>query len=261
MQWLVRTPWLALALGCHARPPSVPVPPPPPSAPVARSLPIQIKQAHDLPVRGEPVAFMLAPSALEPTSLVIDGREIPVTAYAGAPVDDVARSFARVPAPLRAVVTSIVIDNVPSANDAPLSKKYGLPVLAGMSTAPSGEITIYPHGIAELHDPDPDVLTRNWMHELGHCWTLHDWGATPAAQAAWVAAIESDRGVPSQYARIAYRNSGWPYEDAAEATALYFLVLGTPAFDSYRETMPARFALLHARFQRSDASTSTGASK
>ena len=251
-------PWLALVLGCHT-PPSEPQPPPP--AQVVHALPIQIKQAHDLHVRGEPAAFMLAPTALEATSLVIDGREIPFTAYAGAPVDDIARSFARVPAPLRGLVTAIVITDVPSANDAALSKKYGLPVLAGMSTAPSGEVTIYPHGIDELHDPDPDVFTRNWMHELGHCWTLHDWGATPATQDAWVAAIKSDHGVPSKYARVAFRNSGWPYEDGAEATALYFLVLGTPAFDSYRETMPARFALLHDRFQRSDASTSTGASK
>jgi hypothetical protein len=60
--------------------------------------------------------------------------------------------------------------------------------------------------------------------------------------------IASDPSAPSAYARTSYRSSGAPDEDAAEATALYFLVLGTPAFDAYRAAMPKRFGLIATRF-------------
>jgi len=229
---------LTLIAACHqtpSAPAGVAVADPP--------LPLQIKDDHDLPVRGEPVPFTLTAGALQ-----IDGREIPITAYDGAPLDPIARSFARVPLPLRGLITGIVVSSTPSPLDEAWARKYHAHVVAAMGAAPSGTVTIFPHGIDELSDADRDVFARNLMHELGHSWTMREWKATPAAKDAWLRAIASDRRAPSRYAVIAFRNSGWPFEDAAEATALYFLVLGTPAFESYRAAMPARFALIHARF-------------
>jgi hypothetical protein len=218
-----------------------------PSEPSARAddppLPAQIKTAHDLVVRGDPAPFRLGA-----TSIAIDGREVPLEAYAGAPVDEIARAFARVPAPLRAVVSGFEVKATPSPNDAAWTKRYGLPVLAGMTTAPTGKVTIYPHGLEELADPDHDVFVRNLMHELGHAWSLHDWKAAPESANAWIAAIRGDRAAPSKYALYSFRKSGLPFEDAAEATALYFLTRGTPAFEAYRRALPHRFALLDARF-------------
>ena len=209
------------------------------------SLPTQIKRRARSRGSGDAAAF-----TLKATSLAIDGREIPFSAYPGAPVDEIARSIARVPAALRAVLTAVEVSAAPSPNDAVWAKTYGLPVLAGMSTAPSGKVTIFPHGIDELKDSDRDVFVRNLLHELGHAWSLHDWKERPAAAETWMAAIKSDRRAPSKYALYAFRKSGLPSEDASEATALYFLTRGTPAFDGYRAGMPARFALLDARFNR-----------
>ncbi len=235
---------LALLAACHAS--TVPPPAPVVAAPPVVAdppLPLQIKDAHDLPVRGEPAPFTLTAAALQ-----IDGREIPITAYDGAPLDAIAKAFARVPLPLRGLITEIAVSSSPSPLDAAWARKYHAHVVAGMSAVASGKVTVYPHGIDELSDPDGDVFARNLMHELGHSWTLREWAATPAAKDAWLRAIASDRRAPSRYAIVSLANSGWPFEDAAEATALYFLVLGTPAFETYRATMPARFALIHTRF-------------
>ena len=117
-----------------------------------------------------------------------------------------------------------------------------------MTAGASGDITIYPHGIAEL--ADEDVFVRNVMHELGHVWSQQAWNADPAARRTWLDAIASDPAAPSRYAMSSFRGSGDPDEDAAEATALYFLVRGTPAYERYRSAMPARFASLVARFAR-----------
>ena len=210
-------------------------------------MPLQIKEAHGLPVRGERAPFTLgAPSST--TSLAIDGREIPIASYEGAPLDLVAQSIARVPSALRDLLTRVVISPTASPDDAAWSEKYRLPVLAAMGAVASGRISIFPHGIAQLRLPDGDVFVRNLMHELGHCWSLRDWALAPAGKEAWMNAITSDRGAPSHFAILSFRHSGWPHEDVAEATALYFLIRGTPAFDTYRTTMPARFALLDARF-------------
>jgi len=227
------------ALIAACAPPSTP-------APVVAAdppLPLQLKDDHDLPVRGEPAPFTLTATALQ-----IDGREIPITAYDGAPLDAIAKAFARVPLQLRGLLAELAVSSSPSPNDAAWARKYHAHVLAGMTTVASGKITVYPHGIDELSDPDGDVFARNLMHELGHAWTLREWSTTPAAKDAWLRAIASDRRAPSRYAVVSFASSGWPFEDAAEATALYFLVLGTPAFEAYRATMPARFALIHARF-------------
>jgi hypothetical protein len=226
---------VVLIAACHASPAPPVVADPP--------LPLQIKDAHDLAVRGEPAPFTLTPAALG-----IDGREIPIIAYDGAPLDAIAKAFARVPPLLRGLITGIEVSSSPSPLDAAWALKYHAHVVAGMSAVASGNVTVYPHGIDELSDPDADVFTRNLMHELGHAWTLHEWATTPGAKDAWLRAIASDRRAPSRYAVVSFQSSGWPFEDAAEATALYFLVLGTPAFEAYRTTMPARFALIHARF-------------
>ena len=211
-------------------------------------IPVQIKSAHDLAVGGEAVPFALERRDTT-TALSIDGREIPIAAYEGAPLEVIARSIARVPSPLRALLSRIVISLEANPKDAAWSQTYGLPVLAGMGAVGSGRITIYPHGIDQLALPDgEDVFVRNLMHELGHCWSLADWTRQPSDQEAWVRAIASDPSAPSQLAALSFRNSGLPYEDAAEATALYFLVRGAPSFDAYRAAMPARFALLAARF-------------
>ncbi len=77
---------------------------------------------------------------------------------------------------------------------------------------------------------------------------MREWTTTPSAKEAWVRAIASDPAAPSFYATAAFQNSGLPFEDAAETTALYFLVLGAPAFAVHEAAMPARFALLRARF-------------
>jgi hypothetical protein len=86
------------------------------------------------------------------------------------------------------------------------------------------------------------------MHELGHAWSLRAWQDDPASAQAWRAAIASDQDPPSEYARGSFQSSGALDEDAAEATALYFIERGTPDFERYRARMPARFALIAARF-------------
>jgi hypothetical protein len=115
-----------------------------------------------------------------------------------------------------------------------------------MSTGMAGDITIYPYGIAELRDED--FFVKNLMHELGHVWSRRAWRDDPVSQQAWRDAIARDPDPPSEYARTSFRNSGALDEDAAEATALYFVERGTAAFARYRARMPARFALLAARF-------------
>lgn len=134
----------------------------------------------------------------------------------------------------------------PNPTDAAFSKKYGVTVVAGMTAGASGDITISPHGIAELRDED--VFVRNLMHELGHVWSRQAWDADPSARRTWLDAVASDSTAPSRYAMSPFRGSGDPDEDVAEATALYFLVRGTPAFQRYRAAMAARFASLVARF-------------
>jgi hypothetical protein len=213
------------------------------------ALPLQIKQDHRLPVQGVPAPFTLgAPGAV--TSLAIDGRRIPIASCAGAPVEDVARSIARVPAGLRAVLAEVVISPTANPADATWAEVYGLPVRSGMGAVASGSgtVVIYPHGLERLHTAGGDVFVRNLMHELGHCWSLRDWARDPAAKDAWLDAIARDGTAPSTYAALSFRKSGLPHEDVAEATALYFLVLGTPGLDAHRAAMPARFALLAARF-------------
>lgn len=214
-----------------------------------RALPLQIKKEQSLPVQGVAAPFTLRNAGAD-ASLSIDGRELPIAFYAGAPVEEVARAIARVPALLRGVLTSIVISPNPNPYDAIWAEKYRLPVLSGMGAAASGSgrVVIYPHGIAQLHAADGDVFVRNVMHECGHCWSLREWAKNPPAKQAWLDAIASDGDAPSFYAVSSFRNSGSPDEDAAEATALYFLVLGTAAFPVHRTRMPARFALLDARF-------------
>jgi hypothetical protein len=184
------------------------------------------------------------------TWLSIDGRQIPIAAQGEAPLEETARSIARVPMALRAVLTAIAISPTANPADDAWAKTYGLPVRSGMGAiaSGSGKVVIYPHGLEQLRSRGSDVFVRGLMHELGHCWSLRDWAKTPSAKDAWLGAIASDRSAPSQYAVLSFRNSGWPYEDAAEATALYFLVLGTPAFGDYRASMAGRFALLRARF-------------
>lgn len=66
------------------------------------------------------------------------------------------------------------------------------PPIAAPVPAPSGLVTVYPHGIDELASPDRDMFARNFLHELGHCWSLRDWKQTPADRDLWTAAIASD---------------------------------------------------------------------
>jgi hypothetical protein len=58
------------------------------------------------------------------------------------------------------------------------------------------------------------------------------------------------QGAPAPFTLAAgpFRNSGRPDEDVAEATALYFLTVGTQGFEGYRAVMPGRFALVRGRF-------------
>jgi hypothetical protein len=142
---------------------------------------------------------------------------------------------------------TLTVSATPSPLDAMYTKKYKAPVEAGMTSNATGNVTIYPHGIAELADPDGFV--RNFMHELGHTWSLAAWKADPAARQRWLAAIASDPKAPSYYAAVSFKSSGEPFEDAAEATALYFVTRGTPLFARYRAVMPARFALVAERFR------------
>ena len=190
-------------------------------------------------VHAEPVAFTVRPGFLD-----IDGRSIPLAGEGS--WDVIARQFARVPNELRPLVHTLAVSATPSSLDAVYAKKYNAPVLAGMSANADGDITIYPHGIDELADPDGFV--RNFMHELGHTWSLAAWRADPAAEARWLAAMRADTTAPSYYAVQSFKSSGEPFEDAAEATALYFVTRGTPLFERYRAVMPARFALVAARF-------------
>ncbi len=226
---------LAIALGCsppRSAPIAVTAPPPPPMF-------RQIKSERSLVVHTTAAPFTLADHVLS-----IDGREIALQGDGDLPA--IAHGIARVPPELRALITSIAISATPNPTDAAFAKKYGMPVTAGMTANADGEITIYPYGIAELREED--WFVRNLMHELGHTWTLHAWRADPAALRAWLAAIANDRAAPSEYAMTSFATSGWPTEDGAEATALYFCVRGTSLYESFRAEMPARFALIASRF-------------
>jgi hypothetical protein len=218
--------------GCHPTPAAAT---PTPAPPVVR----QIKSAPEL---AAPTA--VAPYQVGSGEIRIDGRAIPVAG--DGPLDGIAHDFARCPRELRDLLQTLAISPVPNANDAYFRDKYKLPVQAGMSTGLHGDITIYPYGLAELRDES--MFVKNFMHELGHAWSRIAWARDASAKAAWEAAIASDPSAPSEYARISYRSSGAPDEDAAEATALFFLERGTPAFDAYRAAMPKRFGLIATRF-------------
>ena len=210
-----------------------PSPPPPPV------LPRQIKSEHSL----------IAPTAVAPYALVadairIDGRDVPLAGTG--PRDAIAHGLARVPPELRAIVRSLTISAVDNPTDEAWAAKYRMPVRAGMSANADGEIEIYPYGLLELRDES--FFVKNLLHEIGHAWSLRAWRDDSRALSAWLAAIAKDPGVPSQYAQGSFRASGSPAEDAAEATALYFIVRGTPDEERYRAQMPARFALIAARF-------------
>jgi hypothetical protein len=219
----------AIALGCHA----------PPAPADELPMPTQIKSERDLVIHAIAVPYTLSAGTLS-----IDGREIPIAG--DGPLDRIARGIARVAPELRALVHTIAISPTPSLLDEVWAKKYKLPVLAGMTSNADGEITIYPHGIDELADPDGFV--RNLLHELGHTWSLRAWHDDRGTYVAWLAAIDTDRASPSRYAAMSFKSSGSPAEDAAEATALYFAVRGTAKLEHYRAAMPARFALIEARF-------------
>ncbi len=213
------------------------------------TLPLQIKADARLAVVGPAAPFTLEGSGGK-TMLAIDGRRFPLAANPGAPVAEIARCIARVPRALRNLFSRVFVSPVPNPADEAWAQRYELPVRSGMGALSSGDgtIVIYPYGISTLHLSNGDLFVRGLMHELGHCWSLHDWAHVPGAKKAWLAAIASDPGVASRYAQDALKNSGLAFEDAAETTALYFLTLGTDSFESYRATMPARFALLAARF-------------
>jgi hypothetical protein len=220
-------------------------PPRPASKPVdrrPRAVPVevapQIKHARGVPVRATPVVYKLG------AALSIDGRDIALSGRAR--FDRIARSVARLPGELRALIHSITVSAVANPYDAAFSKKYGFTVVAAMSAGAPGDITIFPLGIAELRDED--VFVRNLLHELGHTWSRRAWSADPPARQRWIEAIARDASPPSRYASSSFRGSGDPDEDVAEATALYFLVHGTPLYARYQAAMPARFALLLARF-------------
>jgi hypothetical protein len=200
----------------------------------------QVKSAHELRAPDT----KLAAYAIDDGTIALDGRTIPVSG--AGPIAAIAHGLARVPPELRALLRSLVISPVASPNDARFTKQYGIQVQAGMSTAVTGEITIFPTGIAELRDED--FFVKNLLHELGHAWSLRAWRDDRTSAQAWRDAIASDPDPPSEYARVSFRNSGALDEDAAEATALYFIERGTPDFERYRARMPARFALIAARF-------------
>ncbi len=208
-------------------------------APAPLPLPRQIKSEHSL-VAPTPVAVY----ALVTGAIQIDGREIPLAGTG--PLDAIAHGLARVPPELRAIVRSLAISPVDNPTDAAWAAKYGMPVRAGMSANADGEITIYPYGIAELRDES--FFVKNLLHELGHAWSLRAWHDDRSSLEAWLAAIAKDPGVPSQYAQGSFQKSGSPAEDAAEATALYFIVRGTADEARYRAAMPGRFALIASRF-------------
>ena len=256
---------LVFGVACGA----TPVQPPPPAAPPVVAVapepdppPVvhQVKSAREL---AAPTA--VAAYAVRDGEIDIDGRTIPVTGAgpiercgSAAPrtnaercrgsIDAIAHDFARVPRELRDLLQTLAISAVPSPNDAYFSAKYKLPVKAGMSTGLHGDITIYPYGLAELGERDESMFVKNFMHELGHAWSRIAWAHDASAKAAWLAAIASDPSAPSEYARMSFRSSGAADEDAAEATALFFLERGTPAFDAYRTVMPKRFELIAQRF-------------
>jgi hypothetical protein len=231
----VRRALVLIVVGCH--PQATPAPP----------VVAQIKSAHELAAPTAVAAYEVGSGEIR-----IDGRAIPVTG--DGPLDGIARDFARCPRELRDQLQTLAISPVPNPNDAYFRDKYKLPVQAGMSTGLHGDVTIYPYGLAELRAEstaqvdDDAMFVKNFMHELGHAWSRIAWARDASAKAAWLDAIASDPSVPSEYARMAFRNSGAPDEDAAEATALFFIERGTPAFDAYRAAMPKRFGLIAKRF-------------
>ncbi len=183
---------------------------------------LQVKSAHELAAPVAVAAYAVRDGAIE-----IDGRSIPV--IGAGPLDAIAHGFARVPAPLRALLQTLAISPTDSPYDAYFQRVYKLHVVAGMGT---------------------DFFVKNFMHELGHAWSRPAWRDDATAAKAWRDAIAADPDPPSGYARDSFRNAGAMDEDAAEATALYFLMRGTADEARYRGRMPARFALLDARFPR-----------
>jgi hypothetical protein len=168
---------LVVAFAGCAAPASIP--PPPPASPIAATLPLvfplQIKSAREFVVHAEPVAYTLASGELS-----IDGRVIPLAGDAS--WDAIARQVARVPKELRPLMQTLAVSATPSPLDDMYTKKYKAPVKAGMTSTATGNITIYPHGVDELADPDGFV--RNLMHELGHTWSLAAWDGGSGGAAA-----------------------------------------------------------------------------
>ncbi|HEY1814252.1 MAG TPA: hypothetical protein VGG74_17995 [Kofleriaceae bacterium] len=232
---------LLLVAGCHRPAAPATATAPAVSAPALPPVVRQIKTAPEFPAPTAAAAY-----SVDDGAIAIDGRRIPIAG--DGPVDSIAHGLARVPRELRDVLQTLAISPTPSPNDAYFAAKYKLPVKAGMATGSHGDITIFPYGLELMHRSE-SILVKNFMHELGHAWSRIEWQADPKAREAWLAAIASDPGVASEYARTSFKSSGAPDEDVAETTALFFLVRGTPRFEPYRAAMPARFALIAKRFE------------
>jgi len=217
--------------------------------------PPQMK-TEDLPVPRQGVRHALTAPVAEPAhqfhgatvdaerrTLLIGDQKIDVVAPQGTDLARVANLVSRLPPELRKQLTAISVNPVRNPDDEFWSKKYGQPVMAGMSCGAQGLLTIYPHGLSQTDD----VFIRNLAHETGHTLSMRWWGGADISKPSWSKwkdAMVADVASPSRYATAS------PVEDVAEAISTYFMTKGTRAFDEYRAMFPNRFAVLDEMLSR-----------
>lgn len=159
------------------------------------------------------------------------------------PIEDVAKSLAMLPAPLRAQVTQVMLNPVANPDDAFWNAKRGNTASSDMTTGADGKVTIYPSKESSPAHRSPEGMNRSMMHEIGHAYGRSQWGADndPRWQ-PWLAAMEKDVSSVSGYADS---DQG---EDLCETLSAYHTTLGTSEHDKLRAKFPNRFAMLDKIF-------------
>lgn len=172
--------------------------------------------------------------------VTIYAPKAPVPGFHNHSVQEAADAARYLPKRNRAALKEIVLNPVVNPKDAYWAVQYNSPGFHSyMTGGTAGSVTIYPSATASPL-PSADYMQGTMVHETGHVWTDHSWGAdtTKGKWKTWAKAMAADRVSVSAYAAKSI------HEDVAETIQVYGSTKGTPAFDEYRAIVPHRFAIL-----------------
>ncbi|MDZ4877445.1 MAG: hypothetical protein CLLPBCKN_006880 [Chroococcidiopsis cubana SAG 39.79] len=113
-----------------------------------------------------------------------------------------------------------------------------------MSVVADGVVMVYPNKETKPLKHD-DGLKGNLIHEIGHLWTVRDWGwdKSKGKWLEWKETIAADKVFVSEYAKETID------EDLAETFRAYSSTKGSPKFEEYRQIVPNRFAMLDREYR------------